>query len=122
MNEVDWNSSTDPQGMLDFLGDSGRLTERKSRLFAVAAGRHGYWTQIEDLPECRKVFEVAEQDADGLASREELNAAYLGAGAWADHFNDANFGIWGPCEPSVRCCRPAFASSNCRARSCDAIV
>jgi hypothetical protein len=96
MTESEWEICTGPQGMLDFLGDSGRLTERKSRLFAVAAGRHRYWTQIEEFPECRKVFEVAEQDADGLASREELNAAYFGAQGWADHFNDATFGIWGP--------------------------
>lgn len=36
MTESEWNSCTDLQKMLAFLHGTGRLTERKARLFAVA--------------------------------------------------------------------------------------
>jgi hypothetical protein len=36
MNEPQWILLTDPTPLLEFLRDSGRLTERKPRLFVVA--------------------------------------------------------------------------------------
>jgi hypothetical protein len=94
VTEQEWLACTDPQPMLEFLRD--KASDRKLRLFAVAACRHRYRDMVREFPACREACEAAERDADGLASREELSAAYRGAQGWADHFNDANFGIWGP--------------------------
>jgi hypothetical protein len=73
MNEADWNSCTDPQAMLTFLRDSGKLTERKARLFAVACGR-SVWTLMTDH-RSRQAVEVGEQYADGRVGQKALKAA-----------------------------------------------
>lgn len=39
MTEADWNTSTDPQAMLNFLRTSGTASDRKLHIFAVAGGR-----------------------------------------------------------------------------------
>ena len=36
MTEAEWLACTDPTPLLEFLGESGRASERKLRLFAVA--------------------------------------------------------------------------------------
>jgi hypothetical protein len=36
MKESDWAACNDPNDMVRFLRDSGKLSERKARLFAVA--------------------------------------------------------------------------------------
>jgi hypothetical protein len=73
MTEANWLNSTDPQAMLDFLRDNGRLSERKARLFAVACCR-GIWHLLGD-ERSRKAVEVAEQYVEGGISEEELYQA-----------------------------------------------
>jgi hypothetical protein len=74
MTEADWNSSTDPQAMLAFLQDSGKLSERKARLCAVARCRR-IWRHLKD-ERSRRLIEVAELFADGLTSVLQLREAF----------------------------------------------
>ena len=73
MTESDWITATDPQEMLLFLRNSGKASERKLRLFAVACCRR-VWRLVPDAGE-RRLVESAERYADGLARAEATGAA-----------------------------------------------
>lgn len=77
MNEHEWNECREPQPMLEFLRNSGRLTERKARLVAAGCCRQ-IWRLFTDEA-CRRAVEVSETFADGLAPAEELRIAVAGA-------------------------------------------
>lgn len=68
----EWLACTDPAAMLRLLRDRGLLTERKARLFGAACCRR-FWQRLS--AEGRRVVEVVEGEADGLAGREERDAA-----------------------------------------------
>jgi hypothetical protein len=72
MTEREWRSSTDPGAMLAFLQRSGKISERKLRLFGVACCRR-IWHLLPDEPRRRGV-EAAELFADGLVSEAEVEA------------------------------------------------
>jgi hypothetical protein len=83
MTSQEWQAASEPQAMLEFLARSGRTSERKLRLFAVACSRR-VWSLI-DAPG-RAAIEVAERFADGLVGPYEMRAARLacrGAGGQA---------------------------------------
>src|SRR3954464_13085140 len=69
MTEAEWFPATDPQDVLITLLDSGRATERKLTLFALA------WCRIVGREEERREagFLMAERFADGLVSSEEMS-------------------------------------------------
>jgi hypothetical protein len=65
MTEAAWLASTDPRAMLEFL--SGKTTDRKLRLFAVACCRRVEHLLPEDSGG-RAAIAYAENDADGPSS------------------------------------------------------
>ena len=78
MTEAEWFACTDPQNMLKYLLREQLSSDRKFRLFACACIR-SVWHLLSD-PRSRAAVEVAELFADGLATRNDLDAA--GTAAW----------------------------------------
>jgi hypothetical protein len=74
MTEVQWNSCTDPQTMLDFLWDRRILSMRKVRLLFCACSRRN--RDILEQTEYRQAVEVAEQFADTAVDEVALRQAY----------------------------------------------
>jgi hypothetical protein len=69
MTEAEWVKCSDPRPMLEFVWQSGKLTPRQGRLFAVACCH-----RIQSiLPEHSKVaVYVAERYTDGLDTASQL--------------------------------------------------
>jgi hypothetical protein len=75
MTEREWSSCTFAIPMIEFV--RGKLSDRKSRLFAVACCRLISPEWVDELS--REAVDVAERFADGEASGEELTAARAAA-------------------------------------------
>jgi len=74
MENLDWGTCSDPYSMLESLRQSGRLTQRKWRLFAVACCRRVNHLIVDERS--RRAVEVAEAYADGKTTAEDLADAY----------------------------------------------
>jgi hypothetical protein len=86
MTEAEWLAATDPEPMLAALAAAGKASDRKLRLFACACCRRplSQWSERPRRPDRlfrgldyllglpRRLIEVAEQFADGLAGAGEL--------------------------------------------------
>lgn len=73
MTEQEWLTCVHPLDLLSHLKEETRMSERKSRLFAVACCRL-IWERMKKASS-RQAVEIAEKYADGLATAEELTAA-----------------------------------------------
>jgi hypothetical protein len=78
MTETEWLAGTDPQIMLDHLGDLA--SHRKLQLFSCACCRRLYGLFPNAV--IRRLVETAERDADELAEPEELRRADEAASSW----------------------------------------
>src|SRR5262245_55486367 len=67
MTEGEWFQSADPAAMLAFLRTSGRVSERRLRLFAAASFRR-LRVLLPDARQ-RRAIDVLEQVAEGTATR-----------------------------------------------------
>lgn len=74
MTEAEWRDAVEPHSLLAYLQESGSVSDRKLRLFAVACVRR-VWVWIHPLGQ--RAVEVAEAFADGAADAGELRAARL---------------------------------------------
>jgi hypothetical protein len=88
VTENEWLNATDPQAMLTFLGGSGRATDRKLRLAAVACCRR-IWHLLPEGPS-RVAVAVRERYADGEADAEQLGSAAEAAVVAADEARRAS--------------------------------
>jgi hypothetical protein len=74
MTHAEWLASDDPQAMLTFLRGSGRLTERKARLFAVTCCTEVRYALMDKRSRktVRKAVKMAELFADGSVTAEQM--------------------------------------------------
>jgi hypothetical protein len=89
VDEREWLNATEPQAMLGFLRDSGRLSERKARLFSAAVCRR-IWSLLTD-ERSRDAVGVVERAADGSATREDFEAARVAADGALSAAADASY-------------------------------
>lgn len=94
MTEEEWNRSSDPNAMLAFVRASGRLTDRKARLFAVACCRIMWPHLPNELSQ--QAIEIAEEYADGDATDADLRRAHNALHAWVYMLREAQswWGQW----------------------------
>src|SRR5438105_4608440 len=78
MTEEEWLTSGDWLKLWFHSAEVGLRTERKTRLFAVAACRQFAHRLVD--PRCLRAVEVCEAYADGLVDEDELESACDGAG------------------------------------------
>jgi hypothetical protein len=77
MTEAEWLNGTDPEAMLDILRNTGKVSDRKLRLFAVGCCRK-VWHHLKDA-RSEWTVEVLERWVDGQASHQELVDAHRSA-------------------------------------------
>jgi hypothetical protein len=88
MTEADWDTCTSPEAMLAFLRGTGKASDRKLRLFAVACCRRFFrWTSEAFQGQ----LDVAERYADGRATRGELKSVRQAAARVAFQIRANNY-------------------------------
>src|SRR5262245_16374812 len=92
MTQDQWNTCCDPAELLGFLRKSGKVSERKLRLFAVACW-YLYLGNEEDT-RYRAALAISEKYADGVATKRELAKAHNELHAWVYCVREAKT-LWG---------------------------
>ena len=119
MTPEEWDRCTDPEAMLRFLRASGRESERRGRLFAVACCRAAWDLLTEERS--RRAVEMAERFAGGSATPPEQEVAAAAAAAAAtDPFDPAldqepsypALVAWYAAGAAVACHHPPFAAGG----------
>ncbi|MBY0524953.1 MAG: hypothetical protein K2R98_16225 [Gemmataceae bacterium] len=119
MTEAEWLTAAEPAPMLEYL--TGKLSERKARLFAAAVCRL-VWPLLTDERN-RAAVEVAERYADGTATARQIAAAHTAAAEalnatrqhsnWAPYWTTSNRAastVFDVCVGAVEAaCRAAIA-------------
>jgi hypothetical protein len=107
MTESEWLACTNPTLMFEQLRGSDRATDRKLRLFAVAACRR-IWPLLDDA-RSRMAVEIAEGFADGAVGEQALRDAAAACPPGADERGGVSSADWaalaathnGPGAPAV---------------------
>jgi hypothetical protein len=121
MDEKEWLECTDPLRMIDAL--QNRATERKLRLFAIAAWRQRFAKYLPANPAQDptdpgiEALALAERYADGPVAREELEETARKAADFGERFLDANFGHTEPFLAYVAAAGLLGPSATAAARS-----
>jgi hypothetical protein len=105
MTESEWLESTDPDEMLAFLRATGKLSERKARLFACATVRRAWHLLTEERS--RRAVEAAEGYADDLVPASELRRCHLAADKAAHEAAYRNYAPFSQADPAA-----AYAATN----------
>ena len=79
MDEEQWLTGSDSDQLLAYLLQNSKASERKRQLFTVASYRRLWHLFTNELS--KRAVEVSEGNADGLASREDVEAAWDAAEA-----------------------------------------
>jgi hypothetical protein len=77
MTEADWLAGADPHRAMVWVRESGKVSDRRLRLFATAYCRR--YRNVFDDPRSRKAVEIAELYADGLATEIQRKEAHRNA-------------------------------------------
>jgi hypothetical protein len=73
VNSDEWNASTDPKAMLNWVREQGKASDRKLRLFACACC-HRVWSSLADEAS-RRAVHIAEEFALDRVTADELARA-----------------------------------------------
>jgi hypothetical protein len=104
VTEAEWDLCTNPEAMLEFLHTTGRLSERKGRLFSVACCRR-VWHHLEEPS--RRAVSVIERFVEGRASEPERAAAEAEASVVSARLASASFGAADTPIPPESCAAAA---------------
>jgi hypothetical protein len=110
MTEQEWLLCQEPQEMIQWLRDAGKLVDRKAQLFAVACCRR-IWRLLLD-ERSRTAVEVAEQFAEGKVGLESVMAAWVPAWTVANEAEEVTLGVSGDIQAAAMAAGHALSGAT----------